>query len=101
VPANTAALILEPKSGEDPTTCTAYSLPFLINGVKVERGVISYYAARCLAQATTVADWLAKIKAMFHADVERRLIRPEALSLTVTGSGQQRLAGQPLAAMSR
>jgi hypothetical protein len=93
LPANVSALIQGTKWGQSPA-CIANIHNF---GREGTRGVISYYAARALEQATTMADWLRLTVALCDADVERGVL-PERyrLELTVAGDGDRLLAGKPV-----
>jgi hypothetical protein len=96
VPANVTALVQKAAPGAE-LTCQAKLYAFRINGVAVPRGVISYYAALALEQATTAEDWLRKTLALCHADIQRGELPAQlGLSLTLTGAASQPLAGSPV-----
>jgi hypothetical protein len=82
VPANVVTVIMD--APRDELECRAFSLPFNQNGEKVDRGVISYYAALTLARAASVKDWLALINEKAGIDVQQKkltLIRQPKLKM--------------------
>jgi hypothetical protein len=57
-------------------SCRAQNYRFDQNGVKVERGVISYYAAQTLPKATTMESWLQSINESSGSDLRQGRLKP-------------------------
>jgi hypothetical protein len=63
-----------------------------------ERGVISYYAARALPEASAFEDWLAGISGLIEADAHSgRLPKTYRPSLQVLGDATTPVIGTPTA----
>ncbi len=90
MPAHVSAIVQKANPGT--LVCIANTYTFQVNGMKKKHGVISYYAAKALAGATTMDDWLQKITAACDADVAARRF-PRSLPLTIAGSPRLRLPG--------
>ncbi len=73
--------------------CRAHNLP--ATHPAAPRGVISHYATLALAEAATVADWLARSEALVQQDAQAGRLpsfyRPD---LQVQGAPDRRLPGQ-------
>ncbi len=54
--------------GRSRLACKAKNSAFDVDGRKVDRGVVSYYAASTLTEAETVSDWAARINAAIRRD---------------------------------
>jgi len=94
VPANVVALVMKAEPGAE-LTCRARDYRFKHAGSPRERGVVSFYAARTLAQATTFAAWLQRIEALISADVHaKRLPWFYQPSLQLLGHAASRLPGE-------
>jgi len=92
------ALVMKPEPGAQ-LACRARNYPFAHQGRHHERGVISYYAAQTLAQATTLASWLQLIEARARTDLRQgRLPWLYQPSLQILGSAATRLPGDPVSA---
>ena len=66
-------------------------------GVARERGVVSWYALRALAQATTMDDWLERALQACQADVDAgRLTASAQPALQLVGDPAQPLPGVSL-----
>lgn len=79
--------------------CRAHEKDFDDGGMPVSRGVISYYAAATLAEATTLRSWQQSIEEMIQADAARGRLTPfYQPTLQVTGDGNLPLIGRPTAA---
>jgi hypothetical protein len=91
VPANLTAIIqVSPRGQELKCVASMHALP--MHGKKVPRGVMSYYAARALPQATSVQDWLQRMTALMQADA-RQGVLPRCPAMTITGRGSASLPG--------
>jgi hypothetical protein len=78
-------------------TCRAHNYHFGYNGKQTERGIISYYAARALAQANTIESWAQLINDMSESDLQKGLITPfHKPLLQITGDSKIRLIGNPI-----
>ena len=98
MPANVVALVMKPEPGAE-LACRARNYHFEHPGGSQERGVISYYAGRSLAQATTSAAWLQRIEALSSADFRGgRLPWFYQPSLQLLGRAANRLPGEPVKA---
>lgn len=74
--------------------CRAHNYRFNESGRTVERGVISYYAARALPRSATMQDWLEMIKTLSASDVEKGVLkRVYQPMLEILGDSATRLAG--------
>ncbi|MCI0690706.1 hypothetical protein L0337_01720 [candidate division KSB1 bacterium] len=63
---------------------------------KIERGIISHYAAKTMAQATTIVSWVSMINEMSGKDFSRGLITDlEKPSLQIIGDLSAKLPGEP------
>ena len=92
MPAHTAALVMKAAPGAE-LTCRAHNLP--LDHPDQPRGIISYYATRALAAATTVDNWLARIEALVQEDVRAGLLPPfYRPCLYVLGEGKWPAAGK-------
>lgn len=79
--------------------CRARNYRFDYQDNHQERGVISYYAAQTLAQATTIAAWLQRIEAMVSADLHQGRLPPfYQPSLQILGHAATELPGAPVSA---
>jgi hypothetical protein len=93
VPANAVALVMKADPGAD-LACRARNYRFAHDTGQRERGVISYYAAHTLPQATTLGSWLRLIETRSGADHrEGRLPWVYQPSLQVLGPSSTRLPG--------
>jgi hypothetical protein len=96
VPAHVVALVMKAEPGAE-LACRARNCPFVHQGSRHERGVISYHAAQMLPQATTLASWLQLIEARASADVHQdRLPGLYQPSLQILGPAATRLPGDPV-----
>lgn len=63
---------------------------------KTERGIISYYATKTMAQATTMVSWASMINEMSGRDFSRGLITDlERPSLQILGDSSAKVPGEP------
>jgi hypothetical protein len=63
-----------------------------------ERGVISYYSARALPEASAFEDWLTRITGLIEADAHSgRLPKTHRPLLRVIGDAAHPLIGSPAA----
>src|SRR5262249_20810072 len=69
MPFNSSGLVLAARPGQNPNACEAYCYPFVIEGRRVPRGVISYYATKALIEATTMEEWVHKSQELCDQDV--------------------------------
>ena len=93
MPVEFTAIVPKPQPGAE-LACLALSHEFEDDGVHVERGVISYYAARTLPLASTVASWVQLIDAAAGADLARGRIKFfHQPSLRIIGDAALRLPG--------
>jgi hypothetical protein len=93
VPANVVGIVMKAQPGAE-LNCTARNHRFQQDGKPVDRGVTSYYAARTLAEASTIGNWLELMKKM--ADADRRQGRIHELQLPawqILGEPATRLPG--------
>jgi hypothetical protein len=96
VPANAVAVVMKAQEGAE-LMCRAHNYRFNENGTLINRGVISYYAARTLPKSTTVKDWLGLIDSLSTSDVkEGRLKQMYQPSLKIIGNPATNLPGIPL-----
>ena len=59
-------------------------------------GIISYYAAKTMAQATTIESWVSVINGMVDKDFSQGIINDlERPSLQIIGNSSARLPGEP------
>lgn len=94
MPANASALVLRAAPGGE-LTCRAQNHMFIDAGVAQDRGLVSYYALRALAEATTMESWLSRTTSLCKADVDAgRISSSLAVSLTVTGISGQMVLGK-------
>jgi hypothetical protein len=76
-------------------TCTARNHPTL------DRGLISYYAGRTLAQSQMVGSWVSAMEALAAADRRLGLVTTSAQhALRVAGEPEISLPGRPVAVPS-
>jgi hypothetical protein len=93
VPSNVSALVLRAPTGSE-LSCRTQSRKFTDAGVTKDRGLVSYYALRALAEATTMESWLTRTMSMCKADVDAgRLPATLAVSLAVTGDSGWMILG--------
>jgi hypothetical protein len=77
--------------------CRAHNYRFNENGNLVDRGVISYYAAKALPKSTTVKGWLRLIDNLCTSEVkEGHLKQMYQPSLKIIGNPATNLPGLPL-----
>jgi hypothetical protein len=100
VPANVVSLVMKAEAGAE-LACRARNYSFAHQGRHDERGIISYYAAQSLPQATTLASWLQLIEARASADLgQGRLPWLYQPALQILGSATTKLPGDPVSADS-
>ena len=75
MPVNVAALVLQVKPGAE-LTCKVSNYFFADDGGGRERGVVSYYGTRSLAQATTLDSWFTSISTLSKADFDAGRLAP-------------------------
>ena len=93
MPVEFTAIVPKPQPGGE-LACLALSHEFDDDGVRVERGVISYYATRTLPLASTVASWVQLMDSAAGADLARGRIKLfHQPSLRIIGDGALRLPG--------
>jgi hypothetical protein len=68
-------MIMKSQPGAE-LSCRALNYRFDHNGVKLDRGVISYYAAQTLPKATSVESWLRLINESSDTDLRQGLLKP-------------------------
>jgi hypothetical protein len=91
VPANITAIVRKAEPGEE-LTCKS---PEKVFG-KTKHGIISYYATKTMAQATTVESWVSTINEMSGRDFLRgSIIDLERPSLQIIGEPSAKLPGEP------
>jgi hypothetical protein len=94
VPANVVALVMKAQPGAE-LSCRAHNYRFDHNGAKLERGVISYYAAKTLPRATTAESWLELISELSGSDLRRGSLKPSYQpSLQVLGNQEAIVPGK-------
>ena len=69
VPAHAAALVMKAAPGAE-LACRAHNYELPIGDHAQPRGIVSYYAAAALVDATTLGDWLAHIETLVQQDVQ-------------------------------
>ncbi|MGH7599054.1 MAG: hypothetical protein ACREOI_22085 [bacterium] len=85
------AIVRKAEPGEE-LTCKP---PEKIFG-KTKHGIISYYATKTMAQATTIESWVSAINEISGRDFSRGLITDlEKLSLQIIGDLSAKLPGEP------
>ncbi len=84
MPENAVAIVMD-AAGEGRLTCRAQNSGFRIGDKVVVRGVVSYHAARTLADAESVADWAARMN--------EGLARDRGIPVEVTGRATILLPG--------
>jgi hypothetical protein len=57
-------------------SCRAQNYRFDHNGVQLERGIITYYAAQTLPKTTTVESWLRLINESSASDLNQGRLKP-------------------------
>jgi hypothetical protein len=91
VPANVTAIARKAEPGEE-LTCKSPEKVF----EKTKHGIISYYATKTMAQATTIESWVNAINGMIDEDFSRGLITDlERPSLQIIGDSSAKLPGEP------
>lgn len=86
---------MQARPGEE-LSCRAHNYEYTIDNKPVMRGVISYYAAQALSQATTVESWLSAINQLVAEDMtKKRLSRSYQPNLQITGEAKAMLPGSP------
>lgn len=86
MPANAVAIVLDDE-GQRKLECKAHNAVFEIRGEPVERGVVSYYAARALPGAGSTADWVRRMTEDFRRDAEAgRIAADVRLKLRIAGN---------------
>lgn len=74
--------------------CRANNYRFTENSHLVDRGVISYYAAKALPQSITVKEWLRSIDSLSTSDIqEGRLKQIYQPALRIIGNDATKLPG--------
>jgi hypothetical protein len=68
-------MIMKSQPGAE-LSCRAHNYRFDHNGVQLERGVVSYYAAQTLPKATTVESWLGLINESSNSDLRQGRLKP-------------------------
>jgi hypothetical protein len=68
-------MIMKSQPGAE-LACRAHNYRFDHNGVKLERGVITYYAAQTLPKATTAESWLRLINESSDSDISQGRLKP-------------------------
>lgn len=77
--------------------CKARSNHFEDDGRWMERGVISHYASRMLAQATTVESWVQLMNDSSESDLKKGFITPlHKPALQFIGDPAVRIPGNPV-----
>jgi hypothetical protein len=85
------AIVRQTQPGEE-LTC---KFPEKVFG-KTKYGIISYYATKTMAQATTIESWVSMINAMSGRDFSRGLITDlEKPSLQIIGDSSAKVPGHP------
>jgi hypothetical protein len=83
-------------------SCRAHNYRFDHNGTKLERGVISYYAAKTLPRITTAESWLELISELSSSDLRRGSLKPSYQpSLQILGNQEAIVPGKPVSGGSR
>jgi hypothetical protein len=73
-------------------------MDFPIRGVPVRRGVVSYYAAATLTEATTLHSWLRLIERTSQEDAAKGALTAfHQPILQIDGDGSLPLIGKPMA----
>lgn len=94
MPANAAALAMKAAPGAE-LTCRAHNLP--PHPAAQPHGIISFYATAALAEATTMSNWLTRIKALIGQDADAgRLPAFYRPTLCVLGDSRQSAPGRRL-----
>jgi hypothetical protein len=95
------AMIVKSQPGAE-LSCRAQNYSFDQKGVKVERGVISYYAAQTLPRATTMESWLQLINESSDSDLNQgRLKRTYKPLLQIHGDQTIMAPGKPVSVISK
>jgi hypothetical protein len=90
VPANVTAIVRKAEPGEE-LTCKS---PEKVFG-KTKYGIVSYYATKTLARATTIESWVSAINGMVDKDFSQGSINDlERPSLQITGDPSAKLPGE-------
>lgn len=88
-------MIMHAPDGEE-LTCRAHEAEFDDGGAAVRRGVVSYYAAATLPEATTLQSWLDLIHETSREDVVKGRLNPfHQPTLQLTGDETMPLIGRP------
>lgn len=91
MPANVTAIVRQAEPGEE-LTCKFPEKVF----EKTRYGILSYYATKTMAQATTTVSWVSMVNEMSGKDFSRGLITAlEKPSLQIIGDLSAKLPGEP------
>ena len=97
LPSDVVAISVKAPPGTD-LQCHVQKNDFEMNGSRVERGVISYYAGQTLPQATTFQSWVESINHLAEADIRHnRMKRSKWLTLRIVGDPAAGIPGAALA----
>jgi hypothetical protein len=87
-------MIMKAQPGAE-LSCRAHNYRFDHNGTKLERGVISYYAARALPMVTTAESWLELISELSSSDLRGGRLKPSHQpSLQILGNQEAIVPGK-------
>jgi len=95
VPKNYTGIIF--RGAQEDIKCTVQCWVYTKEGRRRIHGVISYYAAQALAQASTTDDWVQRTMTLLKSDIDRKVVPEDRmLALVPLGNPKQTVLG-PLA----
>ena len=81
--------------GRSRLACKAHNSVFTVGGRKVDRGVVSYFAANTFTEAETVSDWGVRMNEAIRRDLDAgKLEASLSVQMRVTGNAQIDLPGK-------
>ena len=94
MPSNAVAVVMDDE-GHAKLACKARNAEFSVGDANVERGVVSYYAARTIADAGTVQEWVARMNEAIRRDREAEKLGAGLwVQMRVTGNATLQLPGE-------
>jgi hypothetical protein len=92
VPANVTAIVRKAEPGEE-LTCKPHEKVF----GKTKYGIITYYATKTMAQATTIGSWMRTINDIIDKDFSRGIITAlQRPLLQILGNPSTKLPGDAI-----